>query len=94
MNFKTSIELNKKCRELRELKNLRKELDKEIKQHETELKEQLSVLKTEEIFTSEFHIKIQKISRSSLDSKSLKAELPEIYSKYIKQAEYTRLDIR
>lgn len=75
-----------------ELKAKSKELDVEISECENKLKD---YLKDNEIgVISDFKVTWKSQSRTSIDSKKLKAEQPELFKKYSKTSSYRKFDIK
>lgn len=84
-------ELTKKVTELKELKAMAEELTAEISAIEDELKALMG--EQEEIRAGAFKVTYKWVKSARLDSKSLKAELPEIAQRYTVPTEYRRFAI-
>ncbi len=81
-------EITTKARELKELKRMQEELAAEITAIEDEIKATMG--DNEELIASEYKITYKTVSSSRLDSKALKAELPEISERYTVKTSYRR----
>lgn len=81
-------EITTKARELKELKRMQEELAAEITAIEDVLKATMG--DSEELIAGEYKITYKTVSSSRLDSKALKAELPEISERYTVTTSYRR----
>lgn len=77
-------ELTAKVSELRELRRMAEELNGEITALEDALKAHMTELATDELHGADFKITWKAVTSSRLDSKALKAEAPELWSRYSK----------
>lgn len=75
-----------RVRKLQELEAQQKALEAEAEAIKAELKAELEELKVEELKTKNFIIRWKEVISSRLDSKALKADLPDIFKKYSKQS--------
>lgn len=82
-----------RVRKLQELEAQQKALEAEADAIRSELKAELEELQVEELKTKNFIIRWKEIISSRLDSKALKAELPEIFQKYSKQTSCRRFTV-
>lgn len=92
----TEIALPEEAAELieqrEELKGQAKELEVQIKECENKLKE---LLKENEVgVIGDRKVTWKTYSRSSIDSKKLKADQPDVYEKYLKTSSYRKFDIK
>lgn len=77
-------ELEQKVSELRELRRMADELAKEIAAAEDSLKDYMIANGAEELHGATFKITWKSITCSRLDTKTFKAELPDLWEKFIK----------
>ena len=84
-------EMLSKIRRLKELKAMAEELNAEIKNTESTIKDMMG--DTEEKRIGEYKVTYKTIEASRLDSKSLQAEFPDIAARYTVQTKYKRLTI-
>ncbi len=77
-------ELENKVNNLRELRRMADELEAEIAATTDELKAYMTANATDELMGHSFHISWKNVTSSRLDSKAMKAELPDIYQRYSK----------
>lgn len=82
-----------RVRKLQELEAQQKALEAEAEAIKAELKAELESLQVEELKTKSFLIRWKEVISSRLDSKALKAELPEIFKKYSRQTSCRRFTI-
>ncbi len=78
--------LEAKVAQLRELRRLEEELSAEIADLEDGLKAYMTDNDTDTLLGGDFKITWKPITSSRLDSKALKAEQPDIWSRYCKTA--------
>lgn len=92
----TRVILDSKCKEkIEEYLNLKeqiKELEQEQKALENSLK--LKIGDNEAGYIDNFLVNWKGYSRTSIDSKKLKEEQPEIYYKYLKKSKYRKFEIK
>ena len=84
-------EMVAKARELKEYKRMKEELEAMIASIEDEIK--ASMGDAEELIAGEYKITYKTVNSSRFDSKSLKAELPEICERYTVKTSYRRFAI-
>lgn len=77
-------ELEAKVAELRELRRMADELAGEIAATEDSLKAYMTANGADELYGPSFKITWKSVTSTRLDSKALKAELPEICARYCK----------
>ena len=73
-------EIEAKCRELRQLQNLIDEAEAEAEAIKDQLKAHMG--NSEELRAGEYKVTWQTVTSSRLDSKALKAALPEVAKKF------------
>lgn len=84
-------ELEKKAKELRELKRLAEELTAEITTIEDEIKACMG--EQEEIKAGEYKIRWSRFTSSRFDSTAFKKTMPELAKQFMKQTESRRFSI-
>ena len=89
----TERQIENRVRKLQELEAQQKALEAEAEEIKTVLKAELEAQGLEELPTKSFIIRWKEVVSNRLDSKSLKAELPEIYNKYCKSSSSKRFTI-
>lgn len=89
----TINQMELKAKELKELKNMRDELDEEIKALEDELKEEMDFRGVEELPAGPFKIRFKAIISNRFDTKAFKATHAELYSQYAKESKSRRFSI-
>ena len=77
-------EMEIKVKELRELRNMADDLASEIAAIEDELKAHMKDNGTDEIHGASFKITWKEVPTSRLDSKALKAAVPELIARFTK----------
>lgn len=78
-------ELESKVNELRELKRMQDELAAEIAAAEDSLKAYMTANGADELHGPSFKITWKEVTSSRLDSKALKAAVPELWQRFTKQ---------
>lgn len=78
-------ELQKKVDELRELRRMADELAAEITALEDGIKDHMRAAGTDELHGQSFRITWKEVTSTRLDGKAIKAELPELWSRYSRQ---------
>lgn len=78
-------EMESKVNELRELRRMADELAAEITALENSLKAQMTATGTDEISGPTFKITWKEVTSSRLDSKALKAAVPELWQRFTRQ---------
>jgi len=77
-------ELETKARELKELQRMAEELNAEITTLQDEIKATMTEQNTDTLTAGAFKITWKQITSERLDSKALKASLPEIVARFTK----------
>jgi len=85
----TNTNLNKKVKELRELKMMATELATEIESIQDEIKAEMTALKTDILKGVDWKITWKEYTQSRLDTKRLEADLGDL-SEYKKVSSYKR----
>ena len=85
--------IDNRCAKLKALEAEQQKLAKEADKIKKELQLELEELGAEEVDTGRFTVRWKAIISSRLDSKALKAELPEIYERFTKSSESRRFTI-
>lgn len=75
-----------------QLKDTIKSLETQLKEIENQIKYEIG--EAEGGYINEFRIKWKPISKTTIDSKKLKSEMPEVYEKYSKTSEYRKFEIK
>ena len=86
-------ELTAKVKKLKELKTFAEEIAAEITAVEDELKAEMNAQGAEEMTVDVFKLRYKTVKSTRFDSKSLKAELPEIAARYTIPIEYRRFSV-
>lgn len=90
MNNKT---FNETVQELKELKTMKAELEKEIEATEKIVKAEMEKQSKEEIFCGSVIIRYKTIESERLDTIAIKKELPEVVKKYTKKQKIKRFTL-
>ncbi len=86
-------ELQIKAKELRELKRMQEELAAEITAIEDEIKAVMRERGTTELIAGEYKIRWTEVTSARLDSKALKAALPDVYARFTRESITRRFSI-
>lgn len=89
-----NLALDVTIKELRQLKRMSDELQKEITAAEDAIKAELTARETDEIITGEYKVTWKPIFSTRLDTKALKAEQPVVYDRYARQVETRRFTVQ
>ena len=79
-------ELDSKVKDLRELRRMAEELDGEIEAVQDTIKAKMTARGTEEAHGTDWRITWKPVTNERLDSKALKADLPEVATRYLRQS--------
>ena len=93
MKSMTMIEITDKVKELKELKTLAKELEKEIEKIEDEIKAEMLKRETEELDIGQYIIRWTSVLTNRFDTKAFKEIMPDVYKQYTKQVASKRFTI-
>lgn len=85
--------LQNRIRKLKELEAQQKALEEEAEKIRQEIKADMEAKQVKEMQAGSFVIRWKTILSSRLDSKALKAALPEIYSQYCKPTSSRRFTV-
>lgn len=86
-------DIARKAQELKELRLMAEELAAEITAIEDAIKAELTARDTDEIIAGAYKIRWTAYTAARLDSKALKAELPEIAARYTKEIAARRFSV-
>ena len=86
-------ELLQKVTELKELKVMAEELADQIAAIEGEIKDEMTAQGTDKLLIGAFKVTWTKYTSKRLDSKAIKAELPDIYDRYSVTTEARRFNV-
>ena len=89
----TTNEMLAKIRELKELKTMSAELDKEITALEDEIKQEMNATNKTEMFIDVFVIRYTPVTTNRFDTNKFKTEHNELYKTYLKQTTSKRFSI-
>ena len=92
-NNMTDRQLENRIRKMQELEAQQKELDAQIAAITDEIKADLESKGEQEHKTPNFVIRWKEIISSRIDSKSLKADLPDVYARYCRESASRRFTI-
>lgn len=77
--------MNAKIKELRELKRMQDELAAEIESIQDEIKSQMTAQDTDTLTGVDWKVTWKSVTSSRLDSKALKAALPDVAAQFTRQ---------
>lgn len=89
----TTNEMLAKIRELKELKTMSAELDKEITVLENEIKQEMNATNKTEVFIDVFVVRYTSVVSNRFDTSKFKTEHSELYKAYLKQTTSKRFSI-
>lgn len=78
----TITEITSKVRELKELEAMLKQINDELETLKDELKAELTERETEELQADIFTLRYKTHIQNRIDSKTLKKDLPDVFSRY------------
>lgn len=81
----STTELDRKVKDLRELRRMADELAAEIETAQDAIKAELSARGTDEARGTDWRITWKPVTSDRIDSKSLRVELPDVAARYMKQ---------
>ena len=82
--------LNEKIKALRQIKRAAEELQHNISAIESEIKAEMEARDVEQLTTKDHTVTWKKVTSVRMDAKALKAERPEIYTRYAVTSETRR----
>ena len=83
-------ELDRAVKELRELRRMAKELEKEMGAAEERIKGEMEARETEVLEGPDWKVTWKRVTSSRLDGAALRKELPEIAARFTKQSTVRR----
>lgn len=89
----TERQIENRVKKLRQIEAQRKALEEQEKALKEEIKRDMESKGLEEMATKNFIIRWKEIISNSLDSKALKAALPDVYGQFTKQSASKRFTI-
>lgn len=89
----TINEITNKAKEIKELEAMMKAISDELETLKDQLKAELTERETEELQADIFTIRYKELHQNRLDSKTLKKELPEVFSRYTTEISVKRFTI-
>lgn len=89
----SSIEITSKIKELKELKELIKEAEKEVEALENEIKNEMLARDTEEMEVGTYIVRWTTVLSNRFDSTAFKKVMPDVYKAYTKQTTSRRFTI-
>ena len=90
MKGESSMNMNERVRELRELRRMREELAAEIEAIESEVKAEMSARNVDTLTGTDWRITWKSVTSSRLDTAALKRELPELAERFTRQTTVRR----
>ncbi len=84
------LEMDKSVKELRELRRMAKELEKEIESVEDVIKAELTAQGLDALEGPDWKITWKSVTSNRLDASALRKELPEIAARFTKQSTIRR----
>lgn len=84
---------NEKVQELKELKTMLAELEKEIKAAEETVKKEMETQGKEEIICGSVIVRYKTVESNRIDTTAIKKDLPEVAEKYTKKTTAKRFTI-
>ena len=85
--------IENRIRKLQEIERQQKELEEKAEALKSEIKADLEEKGVDELATKNFMIRWKEVVSSRLDSKALKAALPDVYSQFCKSSSNRRFTI-
>ena len=90
MKGESSMNMNERVRELRELRQMANELAAEIEAIESEVKAEMSARNVDTLTGTDWRITWKNVTSSRLDTVALKRELPELAARFTRQTTVRR----
>ena len=90
MKGESSMNMNERVRELRELRQMANELAAEIEAIESEVKAEMSARNVDTLTGTDWRIAWKSVTSSRLDTAALKRELPELAERFTRQTTVRR----
>ena len=89
----STLTLNEKVKELRELQRMAEELEAEMEAIKDELKSYMISAETEEIITTEYKIRYKEVITNRFDSTAFKTKYNDLYNQFLKTTTTMRFSI-
>ena len=89
----TSRQIDNRCRKLADLESQIKALQAQAEEIKAEIKADMEADSLEEIDTGKFKARYKLVESVRLDNKALKADLPDVYSRYSKVSQCRRFTV-
>ena len=90
MKGESSMNMNERVQELRELRQMANELAAEIEAIESEVKAEMSARNVDTLTGTDWRITWKSVTSSRLDTAALKRELPELAERFTRQTTVRR----
>jgi len=87
------VEIVSKIERLKEWEALIREAEAEVEKLKEEIKAEMTAKKTEEMNVGRYIVRWTLVSTNRFDSKAFKAEMAELYDRYVKQTASRRFSI-
>ena len=89
----TNLNLDERIAELKELEAMAKQINEEAEAIKDEIKRELENRNTDEVTTIHYTVRYKDVASNRFDSKSFKAEYPELNAQYTKATTSKRFTI-
>lgn len=89
----STIEMESKVEQLKELEALIREAEKEVEALKDEIKAEMNRQNTEEMGVGRYVVRWTSVVSNRFDSTAFKKEMAEVYDRYVKQTESRRFSI-
>ena len=89
----STVEMVSKVEQLKELEALIREAEAEVEQLKNEIKAEMAKQSKEEMNVGRYVVRRTSVTTDRFDSKAFKAEMAEVYDRYIKTTESRRFSI-
>lgn len=86
-------EMTAKIEQLKELEAIIREAEKEVETLKDEIKAEMTKQNTEEMNAGRYTVRWTSVATDRFDSKAFKAEMAELYDRYVKTTESRRFSI-
>lgn len=89
----STVEITSKIEQLKELEALVREAEKEVEALKDDIKAEMTKRNTEEMEAGRYVVRWTNVTTDRFDSKAFKAEMAEVYNRYVKTTESRRFSI-
>ena len=89
----STVDIVSKIEQLKELEALVREAEKEVEALKDEIKAEMYMRNTEEMEAGRYIVRYTNVSTDRFDSKAFKAEMAEVYGRYVRTTESRRFSI-